>query len=746
MQNGGSPLSRSDSIQPGTGMAPNPVSQHTFLRGRTLLDQEGLADALSNIRKPWDRGIQIGPFLLPGDDATKHVALIGAPGSGKTVLMRLFMQSTLPLIGREWKGQVAEEDARKLQEETVRVQDEAIRVARRVRQDKNQPVTFRSGESSPRLTPEAVAQREGCVTTVVMSYVWGLIIAAAITIISIPLSWEPGLKAIPIALGSSVLVMGIVKLLRSSGKQPITQVEKSYSEPQDTPPPERQPVTQNRQYDGPFTWDKHRALVYDAKLEVVPQLEGMDLQAPVLILNPFDKRSVAWDMAVDITEPATAKQIASIFIPDEKNSSQPFFANAARQLLEGVMVAFILTRPQQWTLRDVLVALKSGSRLIAVLSSTPETKDLVETYLSNDKESKSIIATIGTKLGPLDVVAALWESASSKVSLRDWLSSESILVLGNDEAYRSSLDVINQVIFKRVVELLLAQPETTLGRTWFFLDEVKEAGNLDALGRLMTKGRSVGASVVLGFQDIDGMYESFGENQAKSILGQCSTKVFLRLDSPETAKWAETVFGEYEAIELKQSASMGESNSQGTSITKGSSSTESTSKGKSSTWQGAVPLGGSNSSTSDSYSTSESSAESTTTGHNRSMSQSAEVAKRNSILAAQFQSLPMTTVASGVNGYIAHHLGASRFQLRNFESLLLPSDSSCPRVSYRESAEQFLKPWTADEEALWLPAKATESAESSAAGNSIKEAQSRYKKGRFLPTTDAENGIRMRDN
>jgi hypothetical protein len=57
-----------------------------------------------------------------------------------------------------------------------------------------------------------------------------------------------------------------------------------------------------------------------------------------------------------------------------------------------------------------------------------------------------------------------------------------------------------------------------------------------------------------------------------------------------------------------------------------------------------------------------------------------------------------------------------------------------------------LKPWTADEEALWLPAKATESAESSAAGNSIKEAQSRYKKGRFLPTTDAENGIRMRDN
>ena len=735
MQGGNSPLSKDLSLSGGTGMAQKPVAQHTFLRGRTLLEQRDFESTLNSVRPQWDGGIQIGPFCMSSDDATKHVALIGAPGSGKTVLMRLMMQSVLPLIGKDWKGQVSESEAKK-------IQSAAIAAAIQKRKEDLQPVTFRSGESTPR---PATVPRVGCRGAVEkLLYLWliGLIIAVVVTVVSIPLSWEPGLLAIPYTMMSGVVLMGLFKLADWLDQQPTKSAIVPARSVVSNPEPVTAPVAPG--YDGPFTWEKHRALVYDAKLEVIPQLSGMALQAPTIIFNPFDKRSVAWDMALDITEPATAKQIASIFIPDEKKASQPFFSDAARQLLEGVMVAFILTRPKQWTLRDVLIALKSGTRLTAVLSSTSVTKDLVETYLSNERETKSIIATIATKLGPFDVVAALWDSAESKMSLREWLDSESILVLGNDEAYRSSLDVINQVIFKRIVELLLAQPETTLGRTWFFLDEVKEAGNLDALGRLMTKGRSVGASVVLGFQDVDGMYEAFGENQAKSILGQCATKLFLRLDSPETAKWAESVFGEYEAVEVKQSASLGESTSEGTSTTKGTSSTDSTNSGKSSTWSGLDHSSGKNSGTSESHSTSESTSQSSTTGQNRSVTQAADIAKRNVILAAQFQSLPMTSKASGVNGFIAHHLGATSFHFMGFERMLRPSDSSSPRVLYRDGSEQFLKPWTPQEESEFVPPADSAPSEDAPSGSIILDAQARYKRGRFLPGTDAENGLRRR--
>lgn len=703
-------------------MAPRPVAQHTFLRGRNLLEPGEFESALTSTRPSWDHGIQIGPFRVPSDDATKHLALVGAPGSGKTVLMRLLMQSVLPQIGNSWKGAISEEQARaSLASSVASLLPDSI--------EPEQAVETKVADSSSveHLCEELLAKfggnvkqlletvnqkaieliwASGCSSLLLVFFTfwllgaWSFLGAAGVIIV---IGLESRRRTRLLAPYLKKLGPSAKEILRKFAEQKLNSETKSHEDVEFSGASASTPGV----YDGPLTWEKHRAIVYDAKLEVIPQLAGMDLQAPVVVLNPFDKRSVAWDLAVDITEPATAKQIASIFIPEEKKASQPFFSDAARQLLEGVMVAFILTRPGQWTLRDVLVALKSGTRLAAVLSSTPVTKDLVETYLSNERETKSIIATIATKLGPLDVVAALWDSAESKVSLKEWLNTESILVLGNDEAYRSSLDVINQVIFKRLVELLLAQPETINGRTWFFLDEVKEAGNLDALGRLMTKGRSVGASVVLGFQDVDGMYEAFGENQAKSILGQCATKIFLRLDSPETAKWAESVFGEYEAVEVKQSASLGESTSEGSSVTTGTSDSEGYSSGRSNSWSPQGQTSGSNSGKSRSYTTSESKAESSTTGQNRSLTQAADIAKRSVVLAAQFQSLPMTTIESGVNGFIAHHLGASPFQLKGFERMLGKSDPTTPRVLYRDGSEQFLKMWTPEEEGLRIPQAAT---------------------------------------
>jgi hypothetical protein len=75
-------------------------------------------------------------------------------------------------------------------------------------------------------------------------------------------------------------------------------------------------------------------------------------------------------------------------------------------------------------------------------------------------------------------------------------------------------------------------------RTWFFLDEVREAGKLELLGRLLTKGRSKGVALDLGFQDISGMREAYGQELADELLGQCNTKILLRVNSPQSAAWA----------------------------------------------------------------------------------------------------------------------------------------------------------------------------------------------------------------
>ena len=141
------------------------------------------------------------------------------------------------------------------------------------------------------------------------------------------------------------------------------------------------------------------------------------------------------------------------------------------------------------------------------------------------------MSTVATKLQRYEFIAAAWSHASEKISLKDWVEGEYILLLGNDEATRTALDAINQVIFRRVSELILNQSESETRRTWVFLDEVREMGHLEGLSRLLTKGRSKGCSIVLGFQDIEGLRDVYGQKIAAEITGQCSNKAILRTNS-----------------------------------------------------------------------------------------------------------------------------------------------------------------------------------------------------------------------
>ena len=403
------------------------------------------------------------------------------------------------------------------------------------------------------------------------------------------------------------------------------------------------------------TGKDQRALIYDAKQDMVSILAGINPPCEVMILNPFDKRGVAWDMAKDITAPATAQQIATILIPENKNASQPFFADAARHLLSGVLISFIKKAPEKWTFRDVLLALKSQERLKKVLLATPETSDLVEQYFSDDTTARNVMSTVATKMQRYEFIAAAWQKADKLISLRDWLTGEFILVLGNDEATRTALDAINQVIFKRLSELILAQTESESRRTWVFLDELRQAGKLEGLSSLLTKGRSKGASIILGYQDIEGLREVYGYQLANEIAGQCASKAILRCDSSDTAKWASDLFGEREVLERRESISQ----SSGSSKSNSSLSAGSTSKGESS-------------------------------------QTSEQVLKRDVVLPSEIMDIPLTTPETGLSGYYLTPMVGAYYVTAdgNFISNeLISRDEEALDVDPRDEADQYLKPW-----------------------------------------------------
>ena len=293
---------------------------------------------------------------------------------------------------------------------------------------------------------------------------------------------------------------------------------------------------------------EYRLLIYDAKQDALEILSGLPLSCEVIILNPFDARSVAWDIARDATSPATCHQIATILIQDEPGANS-FWVKAARDLFEAAMIALHLTRGDDWTFAELLVTLSSTERTRGLLESHVQTRAQAEEHFGRDPKTLSNVQyTITANVAYFRPLAALWLHASRRFSLHEWINGNSILVLGNAEDCLGPIQALNRAIFQRLAELMLAQTESTTRRSWLILDELPDLGHLSMLARLLSKARSKGGRAVLAFQTIEGLWRAYGEQRANDIVGLCASKIFARTDSFITARWASSIIGESECL------------------------------------------------------------------------------------------------------------------------------------------------------------------------------------------------------
>lgn len=123
------------------------------------------------------------------------------------------------------------------------------------------------------------------------------------------------------------------------------------------------------------------------------------------------------------------------------------------------------------------------------------------------------------------------------------------------------------------MELVRRQPEVPHGEvrhTWVIVDELRNAGDLEDLDKLLVEGRSKGACVALGFQDISGLREVFGSKRADEIVGTCANKVFLQNGEGSTIEYASKHFKSQEILETKVSnnTSTGSTDSRGFNVNK----------------------------------------------------------------------------------------------------------------------------------------------------------------------------------
>jgi len=295
------------------------------------------------------------------------------------------------------------------------------------------------------------------------------------------------------------------------------------------------------------TGSDSRLLIFDAKGETTAYLNRLEITVPIYSLNPLESRTdnpiaVAWDIGKDVTSPLRANNLANSMITGEAAGSNGYFVKAARVVVAACIKSFIRHAGTEWRFSDLVVATTSLERMKQLLEQDARGQAIAASFLGENNTGYGVATTVCADMELYSPVAALWQRASERLSIREWLTESSVLLLGENETASATLDTLNQQIFSVFVEETLMQTNSSTRRTGLCIDEAQLAECILRSGKLQrfaAKARSRGGWLSIAFQDIEGFRLAAGDTKAAdSIIAQCSRKALLRQESFESAQWS----------------------------------------------------------------------------------------------------------------------------------------------------------------------------------------------------------------
>jgi hypothetical protein len=271
-----------------------------------------------------------------------------------------------------------------------------------------------------------------------------------------------------------------------------------------------------------------------------------------VILNPFDERSVKWDLFKEIRNSYDVEQLARSLIPDHEGAdrswrgyARTFFSAVTRQAHNGgVSDVGELYR---------LLVVADSAELRGLVRGTPAQPFLEE---QNSRMFDSIRSVASSAVGALDHIA---QQKSSGFSVRDWIDNEKPGVLfmpykaGQIAALRSSISA-----WMRLAIFETMDKSENKARLWFVVDELDALGQIDGLKDALARLRKFNGRCVLGFQSLAQVSSTYGQGDAHTIVENCSNTLILRCSASEgggTARFASQLIGEREVLRTTESRS-----------------------------------------------------------------------------------------------------------------------------------------------------------------------------------------------
>lgn len=294
-----------------------------------------------------------------------------------------------------------------------------------------------------------------------------------------------------------------------------------------------------------------RAVVYDFKSDYLTKFYDPKED---LIFNPLDSRSLGWNLFNEIETFMDVDAITSSLIPPSISSSDPFWNDAARDVLAGIMHFLYKSdhKTNKW-IWELVTA--DGSIINQNLKSIPEGQRGYR-YIedASSKQALSVFSVMMQYAKCFEFMA----SNDGDFTLQNWLDSgKGMIFITNYSSVQDTLRPILSLFIDLLSRKLLSMPDSRDRKIFFLLDEFGTLQRLSSIIRLLTLSRSKGGSVFIAIQDYGQIDRLYSKDHRQSIINACGTAVAFSMADPVSAEISSSKLGEIEYLETETTHSMG---------------------------------------------------------------------------------------------------------------------------------------------------------------------------------------------
>lgn len=403
----------------------------------------------------------------------------------------------------------------------------------------------------------------------------------------------------------------------------------------------------------------------------------LPLDVPIVRASPHDAGGAAWDIAKDVTTDAENMAFQSALFPASlfQKSGDIFWLTKGQSVTEGVVTGFH-DRGSDWQFHDLVIPIKFPQFLKPLLMQCERTRGLVKHDLVG-RLGRDIVSTCSATINKMAVAAAMWQRATTRFSLTEFLTQRAVLHFGFAPDMVPALGGVANALMSTLVLKAINRNEE-FNHTYLVADEATYLSDISSLDHLAARGRGAGLGAILLPQSTPGLIAKWGQSRVEELMELLACWVTLSAGRQTATAFSQLV-GDVEGL----------AESYGNSFTSGYSSTTTSSYGGSN----APGLFGKPTGTTWGYSSSSTYSSSTT--HSKSF----QLVTKPAILPSEITNLPNADRETDtISGFMfTPGVGSWEFAadfIKYFRGLPpLPF----PTMPTRPPEDQVLTPWTIDD-------------------------------------------------